>query len=157
MLLLESDLGLCAMARRYVCRFRRLCRFRRTCFSRLKFRNFKLKENPTYHYPGISLASLLSVANVDRFFLHVYMPESEVPGSSFFIPIRLRDRFRDLSSLDFDTEIRFRDETWTESLGVSVPRRENRESLIQGIKMSNLSLHSFRLAMNYFCAQLSFG
>ena len=104
MLLLESDLGLYAMARRYVCRFRRLCRFRRTCFSRLKFRNFKLKENPTYHYPGISLASLLSVANVDRFFLHVYMPESEVPGSSFFIPIRLRDRFRDLSSLDFDTD-----------------------------------------------------
>jgi len=35
MLLLESNLGLYAMDRRSVCRFRRLCRFRRTCFSRL--------------------------------------------------------------------------------------------------------------------------
>ena len=42
---------------------------------------------------------------------------------------------------DFRFRDRFRDETWTESLGVSVPRRENRESLhyTMGYELKNNS------------------
>ena len=121
------------------------------------------KKAPFLHFLRVKTAKIVWIRSGARISIPVPIPvphpsksDSDTGSGSRIIKSLIPSPIPVLKSLKIRVRFRDRDESLTESLGVSVPRRENRESLVQRARflkrLTLFTLFTIDSLLAYSCA-----